>query len=141
MEATTVLARFFPEPPALQLNAWPRDDTATRVTLQGPSTPQGVPCPVCAVFTPRAHSRYTRTLADRSWGMARVRWPLRVRTGVCQRPMPPAERAGEGLVVSFDGKGVPMLHEEAVKLKAKLGAGETRHKTQEAWAGVSETMP
>jgi hypothetical protein len=57
-----------------------------------------------------------------------------------QRPMPPAERAGEGLVVSFDGKGVPMLHEEAVKLKAKLGAGETRHKTQEAWVGGSETV-
>ena len=43
-----------------------------------------------------------------------------------QRPVPPEERAGELLVVSFDGKGVPMIKEEAVKLKAKLGTGEKR---------------
>ena len=47
------------------------------------STPQVVPCLVCAVFTPRVHSRYTRTLADLPWGIARVRWQLRVRTFVC----------------------------------------------------------
>jgi hypothetical protein len=54
-----------------------------------------------------------------------------------QRPVPPAERAGEFLVVSFDGKGVPMLKEEAVKLKAKLGPGEKRQKKKEALVGVS----
>jgi transposase len=47
------------------------------------STQQGVPCPVCAVFTPRVHSRDTRTLADLPWGTARVQWQLRVRKFVC----------------------------------------------------------
>jgi transposase len=47
------------------------------------STQQVVPCPVCAVFTPRVHSRYTRTRADLPWGTARVRWQLRVRKFVC----------------------------------------------------------
>jgi transposase len=42
-----------------------------------------VPCPVCAVFTARVHSRYTRTLADLPWGVARVRWQLRVRKFLC----------------------------------------------------------
>jgi hypothetical protein len=57
-----------------------------------------------------------------------------------QRPVPPEERAGEILVVSFDGKGVPMIKEEAVKLKAKLGTGEKRQKTKEALVGVSYTV-
>jgi transposase len=47
------------------------------------SPQQVVPCPVCAVFTPRVHSRYTRTLANLPWGTARVRWQLRVRKFVC----------------------------------------------------------
>ena len=47
------------------------------------STQQVVPCPGCAVFTPRVHSRYTRTLADLPWGVARVRWQLRVRKFIC----------------------------------------------------------
>jgi transposase len=47
------------------------------------STQQVAPGPVCAVFTPRVHSRYTRTLAALPWGAARVRWQLRVRTCVC----------------------------------------------------------
>src|SRR6267142_2958493 len=38
-----------------------------------------------------------------------------------QRPVPQEDTEGELLVVSFDGKGVPMIKEEAVKLKAKLG--------------------
>ena len=57
-----------------------------------------------------------------------------------QRPVPPAEIAGELLVVSFDGKGVPMLKEEAVTLKAKLGTGEKRQKKKEALVGVSYTV-
>ncbi|MDQ3829302.1 MAG: ISL3 family transposase, partial [Candidatus Tectomicrobia bacterium] len=47
------------------------------------STQRLVPCPVCAVFTSRVHSRYTRMLADLPWGVARVRWQLRVRKFVC----------------------------------------------------------
>ena len=57
-----------------------------------------------------------------------------------QRPMPPEESAGELLVVSFDGKGVPMIKAEAVKLKAKLGTGEKRQKKKEALVGVSYTV-
>jgi hypothetical protein len=57
-----------------------------------------------------------------------------------QRPMPPEESAGELLVVSVDGKGVPMMKEEAVKLTAKLGTGEKRQKNKEALVGVSYTV-
>jgi transposase len=53
------------------------------VTLHVTSTQRLVPCPVCAVFTARVHSRYTRTLADLPWGVARVRWQLRVRKFMC----------------------------------------------------------
>jgi hypothetical protein len=54
-----------------------------------------------------------------------------------QRPMPPEDSEGELLVVSFDGKGVPMIKAEAVKLKAKLGTGEKRQRKKEALVGVS----
>jgi hypothetical protein len=57
-----------------------------------------------------------------------------------QRPMPQEVSEGELLVVSFDGKGVPMIKEEAVKLKAKLGTGEKRQKKKEALVGVSYTV-
>jgi hypothetical protein len=73
MEATIVFSRFLPETPSLQLNSWHLDDTAALLTLHVTSTQQVVPCPVCAVFTPRVHSRYTRTLANLPWGAVRVR--------------------------------------------------------------------
>jgi hypothetical protein len=57
-----------------------------------------------------------------------------------QRPVSPAASAGALLVVSFDGKGVPMIKEEAVKLKAKLGTGEKRQKKKEALVGVCYTV-
>ena len=57
-----------------------------------------------------------------------------------QRPMPREEAEGALLVVSFDGKGVPMMKEAAVKLKAKLGSGEKRQKKKEALVGVSYTV-
>src|SRR5512132_149546 len=57
-----------------------------------------------------------------------------------QRPVPPEESAGEILGVSFDGQGVPMIKEEAVKLKAKVGTGEKRQKKKEALVGVSYTV-
>jgi transposase len=83
MEATIVFSRFLPETTSLQLYSWSLDDTATLLTLHVTSTQQVVPCPVCAVFTPRVHSRYTRTLANLPWGCARVRWQRRVRQFVC----------------------------------------------------------
>jgi hypothetical protein len=57
-----------------------------------------------------------------------------------QRPVPQEATEGELLVVSFDGKGVPMIKAEAVKLKAKLGTGEKRQKKKEARVGVSYTV-
>jgi hypothetical protein len=54
-----------------------------------------------------------------------------------QRPLSPADPEGELLVVSFDGKGVPMIKEEAAKLTAKLGTGEKRQRKKEALVGVS----
>ena len=57
-----------------------------------------------------------------------------------QRPVPREVTEGALLVVSFDGKGVPMSKAEAVKLKAKLGTGEKRQQKQEAWVGVSYTV-
>src|SRR2546422_9820371 len=57
-----------------------------------------------------------------------------------QRPLSPEDTAGELLVVSFDGKRGPMIKEEAVTLKAKLGTGEKRQKKKEALVGVSYTV-
>ena len=57
-----------------------------------------------------------------------------------QRPVPQEDTEGELLVVSFDGKGVPMIKEEAAKLKAKLGTGEKRQRKKEALVGVSYTV-
>jgi hypothetical protein len=47
---------------------------------------------------------------------------------------------GDLLVVSFDGKGVPMIKAEAVKLTAELGTGEKGQKKKEALVGVSYTV-
>jgi hypothetical protein len=57
-----------------------------------------------------------------------------------QRPMPPAASERELLGVSVDGKGVPRIKAEAVKLKAKLGPGEQRQRKKEALVGVSYTV-
>jgi hypothetical protein len=57
-----------------------------------------------------------------------------------QRLVPPAETEGEFLVVSCDGKGGPMIKEEASKLTAKLGPGEKRQRKKEALVGVSYTV-
>lgn len=57
-----------------------------------------------------------------------------------QQPPPAEESEGEIVVVSFDGKGVPMIKAEAAKLQAKLGKGEKRQKKKEALVGVSYTV-
>jgi transposase len=80
---TTVFPRFLPETTSLRLDSWHLDDAATLLILRVTSTQQVVPCPVCAVFTLRVHSRYTRILADLPWGTARVQWQIRVRKFVC----------------------------------------------------------
>jgi hypothetical protein len=55
-------------------------------------------------------------------------------------PPPAQETEGEILVVSVDGKGVPMIKAEVAKLQAKLGKGEKRQKKKEALVGVSYTV-
>ena len=57
-----------------------------------------------------------------------------------QRPLPSEDTEGALLVVSCDGQGVPMIQQEAAKLKAKLGTGEKRQKKKEALVGVSYTV-
>jgi len=57
-----------------------------------------------------------------------------------QEPPPAAETEGELLVVSVDGKGVPLSKAEAVKLQAKWGTGEKRQQTKEALVGVCSTV-
>jgi hypothetical protein len=57
-----------------------------------------------------------------------------------QEAPPAAETEGEILVVSVDGKGVPMIKAEAAKLQAKLGTGEKRQKKKEALVGVCYTV-
>jgi hypothetical protein len=57
-----------------------------------------------------------------------------------QRPAPQGATEGELLVVSFDGKGVPMIKAAAVKLNAKLGTGEKRQQQKEALVGGSDTV-
>ena len=55
------------------------------------------------------------------------------------RPLSAEDTEGALLVVSFDGKGVPMIKAEAAKLKAKLGTGEKRQK-KKALVGVTSTV-
>jgi hypothetical protein len=54
--------------------------------------------------------------------------------------VPPEDLAGDLLVVSCDGKGVPMIKAEAVQRTAKWGTGAKRQKQQEALVGVSSTV-
>ena len=57
-----------------------------------------------------------------------------------QRPVPLADTAGALLVVRVDGRGVPMIKAEAVKLTATWGTGETRQQKTAALGGVSDTV-
>ena len=54
--------------------------------------------------------------------------------------MPPEASAGALLVVRLAGKGVPMITEEAVTLKAKWGTGAKRQKPKDALVGVGDTL-
>ena len=57
-----------------------------------------------------------------------------------QKTAPKEKEEGEIQVVSFDGKGVPMIKSEAAKIQAKLGKGEKKQKKKEALVGVSYTV-
>ncbi len=46
-------------------------------------------------------------------------------------------KEGERLVVSFDGKGIPMTKEESAEIKAKSGKGEKKQKKKESLVAVS----
>jgi len=51
--------------------------------------------------------------------------------------LPKPEGKGKRKVVEFDGKGVPMIKEEAAKIVAKQGKGEKKQKKKEALVGVT----
>jgi len=51
--------------------------------------------------------------------------------------LPKPERKGKRKVVEFDGKGVPMIKEEAAKIVGRPGKGEKKQKKKEALVGVS----
>ena len=53
---------------------------------------------------------------------------------------PQVEKHEDYTVVSFDGKGVPMIKKEAAKIKARLGKGEKKQKKKEALVGVTYTI-
>jgi len=57
-----------------------------------------------------------------------------------KKSLPHPDPVGELTVVSFDGKGVPMIKKEAAKIQAKLGKGEQRQKTKEALVGAKYTI-
>jgi transposase len=54
-----------------------------RITLRISSTQAAPRCPGCDVPARRAHSHYTRTLADLPWSGYTVTWELRVRQLFC----------------------------------------------------------
>ena len=56
------------------------------------------------------------------------------------KELPTTESEGEIQVISFDGKGVPVIKKEAAKIQARLGKGEKRQKKKEAMVGVDYTI-
>ena len=56
------------------------------------------------------------------------------------KEIPDPQTEGKYKVISFDGKGVPVIKKEAVKLKARLGKGEKRQKKKESLVGISYTV-
>jgi len=57
-----------------------------------------------------------------------------------QKPVPDKDTEGEIQVLSFDGKGVPMIKKEAAKIIARKGKGEKQQKKKEALVGISYTV-
>ena len=57
-----------------------------------------------------------------------------------EKEIPDSSSEGEIQVISYDGKGVPMIKKEAAKIKARLNKGEKRQKKKEALVGVSYTI-
>ncbi len=55
------------------------------------------------------------------------------------KEIPTADSEGELQILSYDGKGVPVIKSEAAKLQARQGKGEKRQKKKEALVGVSYT--
>jgi hypothetical protein len=54
--------------------------------------------------------------------------------------LPKAAKEEDFTVVTFDGKGVPMIKKEGAKIKGKQGKGEKRQKKKEALVGVKYTI-
>jgi hypothetical protein len=57
-----------------------------------------------------------------------------------EKTVPEEKTEGEIQVLSFDGKGVPMIKKEAANIKGRQGKGEKRQKKKEALVGTSYTV-
>jgi transposase len=78
-----------PNTTPLQLDTWHLDDAHARITLRISSTQAEPRCPGCDVPARRAHSHYTRTLADLPWSGYGITWQLRVRKLFCSNTICP----------------------------------------------------
>ena len=56
------------------------------------------------------------------------------------KPDPTPAPEEENLIISMDGKGVPMIKKEAAKIRGKLNKGEKRQKKKESNVGVCYTI-
>jgi len=56
------------------------------------------------------------------------------------KSLPDSQTEGELQVLSFDGKGVPVIKKEAAKIKARLNKGEKKQKKKEALVGIIYTV-
>ena len=54
--------------------------------------------------------------------------------------LPKLESEEDYVVVSFDGKGVPMIKAEAAKIVARQGKGEKSRKRKKRWWELRELM-
>jgi hypothetical protein len=84
--------------------------------------------------------RFDRELAASVWMEVAQEAPEDDEGFHAQRAVAPEASAGELVVVSVDGTGLPMMQAEAVTLKATLGPGEKRQRKQEALVGVCYTV-
>jgi transposase len=83
LEVRETLAYLLPKTIPLRLDTWYLDDVHARITLRISSTQAEPCCPGCDVPARRAHSHYTRTLADLPWSGYAITWQLRVRKFFC----------------------------------------------------------
>jgi transposase len=84
-----LLAILIPDASTLRVDTVEVDPSIATMTLTVTSTQSTPVCPACQQAASRAHSRYTRHLADLPWGELPVRLQLQVRKFFCDQPTCP----------------------------------------------------